>query len=68
MKFLNTLASLSKLLLILYIVKVNIPFGIKVTYDNVCKINLVAGGSWQLWLDNGKEVFVPSAFTIIEEK
>lgn len=56
------------ILVFLFIVKVNIPFGTKVTYDNVRHWEAVSAGSYMITLESGKYVLVPAAFTLIEEK
>ena len=53
-------------LMVLFLVQVEIPFGLKMTYI-VEKFD-INGGSYVLYLQNGKKVWVPITFTIIKEK
>lgn len=54
------------LLVLVFIVQVEIPFGPKITYT-VEKFE-ISGNSYRLYLPNGKRVWVPITFTIIKEK
>lgn len=58
----------SWIIICLFFVRVNIPFGFKQNYDNVRRYDLLNSASFLLTLEDGKQVIVPAAFTIIEEK
>ena len=57
-----------QLLVLLFIARVTIPMGQKVTYENVEKILSISDGMYHLWLADGRDVYVPVMFTVIEEK
>lgn len=52
----------------LFIVRVSIPFGLKVTYDDVKDVVATHANTFQLILSNDKIVLVPIMWTVIEEK
>lgn len=57
------------LALLAFFVQVKIPAGMSRTYDDVKKVDLLSNGmTLQLILKDGKIVWVPALFTIIEEK
>lgn len=56
------------ILVFLFTVRVNIPFGYKMTYENVRHWVALSSGSYEITLEDNKKVLVPAAFTIIEEK
>ncbi len=54
------------LLALIFIVQVEIPFGLKATY--LVEKFEINGTSYVLYLTNGKRIWVPITFTIIKEK
>lgn len=57
--------------LLLFIARVGIPMGLKATYYDVVKVNwdLAKGGMhYELTLQDGRTVYVPMMFTVIEEQ
>lgn len=51
----------------LLVAKVTIPWGVKITYDNVEKVLEVGQTHYHLLLADGRDVYVPTMFTVIEE-
>lgn len=55
--------------LLVFFVQVKIPAGMSRSYDNVKRIEVMPNGfTIQLTLQDGKLVYVPALFTIIEER
>ena len=57
---------MKNLLLFLFIARVAIPMGLKVTYENVETVSN-EDMNYKLVLTDGRIVFVPTMFTVIEE-
>ncbi len=57
---------MKNLLLLLFIARVAIPMGMKVTIENIETV-WPEGMYYRLDLVGGKKVFVPTMFTVIEE-
>lgn len=59
---------MKNLLLLLFIARITIPMGLKVTYDNVEKVDYMSEGfNYRLKLTDGRTVYAPMMFTVIEE-
>ncbi len=58
---------MKNLLMLLFIAKVTIPMGQSVTYKNVKDIT-GTDGCYRLTLDDGRMVWVPKEWTVIEEQ
>jgi hypothetical protein len=57
------------LLVLLFLVKIKVPFGADITYKHVLDVTLGASGStWQLTLSDGRKAYVPFMWTTIEEE
>lgn len=55
--------------LFVFFVQVKIPAGMSRIYENVKRVEILPSGfTIQLTLEDGKIVYVPALFTIIEEK
>lgn len=54
------------LFVLLFIARIAIPVGIKVVYENVEKIE-TSEFYYHLYLTDGREVYAPVMFTVIEE-
>lgn len=62
---------MKNLLILLFIARVGIPMGLKATYYDVVSVSwdLAKGGMhYQLTLKDGRTVYVPMMFTVIEEQ
>lgn len=55
------------LFLLLFVVKVTIPFGGTYTYKNVKRVEPATTGVIYLTLDDGKQVLVPAMWTVVEQ-
>lgn len=60
---------LTLLLLLLFTVRVKIPFGVDLKYEHVKQVSLGASGStWELVLEDGRKAYTPFMWTTIEEE
>ncbi len=59
---------IKKFLVLLFLVRVVMPFGFKQTYDNVQHFTALTPGMYRLVLEDDSIMWVPIAFTIIKEK
>lgn len=50
------------------IVRLIIPMGMKETWTNVTNFRRFAEGVWLVGLDDGRTLYLPMAFTVIEER
>lgn len=57
---------MKNLFLFLFIARVTIPMGQKVTYENV-ETFFAQGEHYRLILADGRTVYVPTSWTVIEE-
>lgn len=56
------------LLSLLFIARITIPLGGKIVYDDVQRVVVGDGGfSYHLFLSDGRDVYAPVMFTVIEE-
>lgn len=58
----------SKFLSAIIIVRLIIPMGMKETWTNVTNFRRFAEGVWLVGLDDGRTLYLPMAFTVIEER
>lgn len=59
--------TISKFLSAIIIVRLIIPMGMKQTYTDVKFFSRFAEGVWLVGLKDGTSVYLPMAFTVIEE-